>query len=91
VGDEARQQQHTVTGSVTVSVTAPQVREEQTSIPAKRAADAGLFIVSDDEEERAQLPSGAQDLALVIQDRTFDSENSSSTPRATRWPGRWTT
>jgi FtsP/CotA-like multicopper oxidase with cupredoxin domain len=36
---------------------------------------AGLFIVSDDEEERAQLPSGAQDLALVIQDRTFDSEN----------------
>jgi FtsP/CotA-like multicopper oxidase with cupredoxin domain len=36
---------------------------------------AGLLIVSDDEEQRAQLPSGAQDLALVIQDRTFDSEN----------------
>jgi FtsP/CotA-like multicopper oxidase with cupredoxin domain len=36
---------------------------------------AGLLIVSDDEEQRAQLPSGAQDLALVIQDRTFDAEN----------------
>jgi FtsP/CotA-like multicopper oxidase with cupredoxin domain len=36
---------------------------------------AGLFVVSDDEEQRAGLPSGAQDVALVIQDRTFDADN----------------
>jgi FtsP/CotA-like multicopper oxidase with cupredoxin domain len=36
---------------------------------------AGLFIVSDDEEGRAGLPSGEQDVALVIQDRTFDADN----------------
>jgi FtsP/CotA-like multicopper oxidase with cupredoxin domain len=36
---------------------------------------AGLFLVSDDEEAAAQLPSGAQDIALVIQDRTFDHDN----------------
>jgi FtsP/CotA-like multicopper oxidase with cupredoxin domain len=36
---------------------------------------AGLFIVSDDEEQALGLPAGAQDLALVIQDRTFDADN----------------
>lgn len=36
---------------------------------------AGLFIVTDDEEEAAALPDGAQDLPLVIQDRTFDADN----------------
>jgi FtsP/CotA-like multicopper oxidase with cupredoxin domain len=36
---------------------------------------AGLFVVSDDEEEAVGLPSGAQDVPLVIQDRTFDANN----------------
>jgi FtsP/CotA-like multicopper oxidase with cupredoxin domain len=36
---------------------------------------AGLFLVSDDEEIAAHLPSEAQDIALVIQDRTFDHNN----------------
>ncbi len=36
---------------------------------------AGLFIVSDDEEQAIGLPAGEQDLALVIQDRTFDGDN----------------
>ncbi|MHB0858590.1 MAG: multicopper oxidase family protein [Anaerolineae bacterium] len=36
---------------------------------------AGLFIVTDDEEDQLALPSGAQDVPLVIQDRTFDSRN----------------
>jgi len=36
---------------------------------------AGLFVVSDDEEAAAGLPSGAQDIPLVIQDRTFDQNN----------------
>jgi FtsP/CotA-like multicopper oxidase with cupredoxin domain len=36
---------------------------------------AGLFLVSDDEEAAAGLPSGAQDIPLVIQDRTFDQNN----------------
>jgi FtsP/CotA-like multicopper oxidase with cupredoxin domain len=36
---------------------------------------AGLFLVSDDEEAALKLPSGAQDLALVIQDRNFDADN----------------
>ncbi len=34
---------------------------------------AGLFLVSDDDEQSVGLPSGAQDVPLVIQDRTFDS------------------
>ena len=33
---------------------------------------AGLFLISDDEEQSLGLPSGAQDVPLVIQDRTFD-------------------
>jgi FtsP/CotA-like multicopper oxidase with cupredoxin domain len=36
---------------------------------------AGLFLVTDDEEQAAHLPSGAQDIPLVIQDRTFDANN----------------
>ena len=36
---------------------------------------AALFIVSDDEEQQVGLPSGNQDVALVIQDRRFDADN----------------
>lgn len=36
---------------------------------------AGLFIVSDDDEAALELPAGAQDIALVIQDREFDGDN----------------
>jgi blue copper oxidase len=36
---------------------------------------AGLFIVSDDEEAALGLPAGEYELPLVIQDRTFDSQN----------------
>jgi len=36
---------------------------------------AGLFLVSDDEEEAAGLPTGPYDVPLVIQDRTFDRTN----------------
>jgi suppressor of ftsI len=36
---------------------------------------AGLMLVSDDEEQALKLPSGYYDVPLVIQDRTFDSEN----------------
>ena len=36
---------------------------------------AGLFLVSDDEEPSAGLPSNEFDIPLVIQDRTFDREN----------------
>jgi FtsP/CotA-like multicopper oxidase with cupredoxin domain len=36
---------------------------------------AGLFIVTDDEEEGAGLPEGEYDIPLVIQDRTFDADN----------------
>ena len=35
----------------------------------------GVLLVGDDEEDAAHLPSGAFDLPLVIQDRTFDSRN----------------
>ena len=34
---------------------------------------AGLFLISDDDEQPLGLPSGTQDVPLVIQDRTFDS------------------
>ena len=37
---------------------------------------AGLFIVSDDEEEALGLPAGDYDVPLVIQDRMFASDNS---------------
>ena len=36
---------------------------------------AGLFLVSDDEEEAAGLPSGEYDIPLVLQDRAFDRNN----------------
>lgn len=36
---------------------------------------AGLFLVSDDEEMAAGLPSGGYDIPLIIQDRTFDTDN----------------
>lgn len=36
---------------------------------------AGLLIVSDDEESALALPSGAQELLCVLQDRRFDANN----------------
>jgi FtsP/CotA-like multicopper oxidase with cupredoxin domain len=36
---------------------------------------AGLFLVSDEEESSAGLPSGEQDIPIIIQDRTFDADN----------------
>lgn len=36
---------------------------------------AGLFLVADDEEDTAHLPSAAQDIPLIIQDRSFDAGN----------------
>lgn len=36
---------------------------------------AGLFIVSDDEENALPLPGGDYDVPLVFQDRTFDADN----------------
>lgn len=36
---------------------------------------AGLFVVTDDEERALGLPDGAHDVALVIQDRSFDRDN----------------
>lgn len=36
---------------------------------------AGLFIVSDDEEAALNLPTGAYDIPLVLQDRTLDANN----------------
>jgi FtsP/CotA-like multicopper oxidase with cupredoxin domain len=36
---------------------------------------AGLLIVSDDEEAALGLPTGAQDVPLVLQDRTLDGRN----------------
>lgn len=36
---------------------------------------AGLLLVSDDEENTVRLPAGEFDVSLVLQDRTFDSDN----------------
>ncbi|NOQ64801.1 MAG: multicopper oxidase domain-containing protein [Methyloprofundus sp.] len=36
---------------------------------------AGLFLVSDDQEQALKLPSGEFDLPVVIQDRDFDAQN----------------
>ncbi len=36
---------------------------------------AGLMLVTDEEEQALKLPSGDYDIPLVIQDRSFDSEN----------------
>lgn len=35
----------------------------------------GLFLESDDEEDKVSLPYGKYDIPLVIQDRTFDASN----------------
>ncbi len=42
---------------------------------------AALFIVSDDEEQQIGLPSGSQDVALVIQDRRIDADNQFAYPQ----------
>jgi len=36
---------------------------------------AGLFLVSDEEEAALDLPTGAQDIPLIIQDRNFNNDN----------------
>ncbi|MDP2285005.1 MAG: multicopper oxidase domain-containing protein, partial [Pseudohongiella sp.] len=36
---------------------------------------SGLFLVSDENEQQLQLPSGEFDLPLIVQDRTFDASN----------------
>jgi FtsP/CotA-like multicopper oxidase with cupredoxin domain len=36
---------------------------------------AGLFLVSDDDEKKLNLPTGAYDVPLVIQDRMFNNDN----------------
>ena len=36
---------------------------------------AGLFLVTDEEETGLNLPSGAYDVPIVLQDRTFDANN----------------
>ena len=43
--------------------------------PQVYAGMAGLFIVSDAEEQALGLPSGEYDIPLVIQDRLFDDDN----------------
>ncbi len=47
------------------------------SVTAKQVYSglAGFFIVSDAEEQKLPLPRGAYDIPLVIQDRSFDSQN----------------
>jgi suppressor of ftsI len=47
------------------------------SVTAKQVYSglAGLFIVSDQEEQALDLPKGEYDVALAIQDRTFDDQN----------------
>lgn len=36
---------------------------------------AGLFLVTDEEEQSLDLPAGEADLPIIIQDRTFDANN----------------
>ena len=36
---------------------------------------AGLFLVSDEEEQAAKLPSGEYGVSLILQDRSFDGKN----------------
>jgi FtsP/CotA-like multicopper oxidase with cupredoxin domain len=43
--------------------------------PQVYAGLAGLFLVSDDEEAALGLPADEADIPLIIQDRTFDSNN----------------
>jgi blue copper oxidase len=46
-----------------------------TLCPQVYAGLAGLFVVSDEEEAGLGLPSGRFDIPIVLQDRTFDSNN----------------
>lgn len=46
-----------------------------TTGPQVYAGLAGLFLVSDVEEDAVGLPAGEFDIPLVIQDRTFDATN----------------
>jgi len=41
---------------------------------------AGFYILSDPEEERLGLPSGAYDITLALQDRTFDARGQLAYP-----------
>jgi FtsP/CotA-like multicopper oxidase with cupredoxin domain len=43
---------------------------------------AGLLLVSDDEEAALDLPHGAYDIPLVLQDRSFDGDNQLVYPAA---------
>ncbi|NOZ50813.1 MAG: multicopper oxidase domain-containing protein [Chloroflexi bacterium] len=43
--------------------------------PQVYAGMAGFFLISDEEEQAAGLPSGEFDIPLVIQDRIFDDNN----------------
>jgi FtsP/CotA-like multicopper oxidase with cupredoxin domain len=43
--------------------------------PQVYAGLAGMFIVTDEEEQSVPLPTGMYDIPLVIQDRTFNSNN----------------
>ena len=36
---------------------------------------AGMLVVTDEEEQRLNLPSGEFDIPIIIQDRTFDADN----------------
>lgn len=47
----------------------------ETTGPQVYGGLAGLFLVSDAEEDAADLPSGEFDVPLIIQDRSFDSSN----------------
>ena len=47
---------------------------EQTGVQVYNGL-AGMFLVSDPEEEAAGLPTGAYDIPVVIQDRAFDASN----------------
>jgi len=51
-----------------------------TTGPQVYAGLAGLLIVSDAEEQAAGLPSGEQDVSLVLQDRLFTADNQFSYP-----------
>ncbi len=46
-----------------------------TTGPQVYAGLAGLFLVSDAEEDAASLPAGEFDIPLVVQDRIFDASN----------------
>lgn len=47
---------------------------ERTSFQAYQGM-TGMLLIGDEEEDAVQLPTGAQDVALVIQDRSFDGNN----------------